>query len=196
MDLDFSNKVVPVVVQDAITDKVLAAFCMCEKALEATEENKIVMYYSEDEGKIKVLGEENNSPFVVREMYPSSDKRSLLIKAVPSGENTVTLFGEKNDPAGEDAEDFLSYLESVVEDRKVHPQPGSYTNKLFDSGINRVAQKVGEEAVELVIESKDDNEDLFLGEAADLMYHYIVLLVKKGYTLSSVVNVLKKRHKR
>lgn len=196
MDLDFSNKVIPVVVQDAITDKVLATFCMCEKALEATEENKIVMYYSEDEGKIKVLGEENNSPFVVREMYPSSDKRSLLIKAVPSGENTVTLFGEKNDPAGEDAEDFLSYLESVVEDRKVHPQPGSYTNKLFDSGINRVAQKVGEEAVELVIESKDDNEDLFLGEAADLMYHYIVLLVKKGYTLSSVVNVLKKRHKR
>jgi phosphoribosyl-AMP cyclohydrolase / phosphoribosyl-ATP pyrophosphohydrolase len=90
----------------------------------------------------------------------------------------------------------LESLESLIVQRKKNPQPGSYTNSLFEKGINKIAQKVGEEAVELVIESKDDNKDLFLGEAADLMYHYLVLLTAKGFTLQDVLQVLKERHKK
>ncbi|MEZ5040081.1 MAG: phosphoribosyl-ATP diphosphatase [Saprospiraceae bacterium] len=90
--------------------------------------------------------------------------------------------------------EFLKQLEAIIQDRKNNPSDQSYTTSLFKKGINKIAQKVGEEAVELVIEAKDDDEELFLGEAADLMYHYIVLLVAKGYTLDDVINVLKKRH--
>jgi phosphoribosyl-ATP pyrophosphohydrolase/phosphoribosyl-AMP cyclohydrolase len=91
--------------------------------------------------------------------------------------------------------EFLQKLEQVIKDRKENPSDSSYTSKLFQKGINKVAQKVGEEAVELVIEAKDDNEELFLNEAADLMYHYIVLLTAKGYSLQDVINVLEARHK-
>ncbi|MBA4057811.1 MAG: phosphoribosyl-ATP diphosphatase, partial [Marivirga sp.] len=99
-----------------------------------------------------------------------------------------TCFNEKNDQWA------LSTLEEVIQDRKKNPVKGSYTTSLFESGINKIAQKVGEEAIELIIESKDDNKDLFLNEAADLMYHYLVLLSTKGYALSDVMKVLKKRH--
>ena len=122
------------------------------------------------------------------------------MKAIPSGPvchtGSDTCFGENNDPKEAEGENFLFYLQGVIEDRKAHPQEGSYTNKLFTRGINRIAQKVGEEATELVIESKDDNRELFLGEAADLMYHYLVLLVQKECSLSDVIDVLKSRHKR
>jgi len=91
--------------------------------------------------------------------------------------------------------EFLQKLEQVIKDRKENPSDSSYTSKLFKKGINKVAQKVGEEAVELVIEAKDDNEELFLNEAADLMYHYIVLLTAKGYSLQDVIKVLEARHK-
>jgi phosphoribosyl-ATP pyrophosphohydrolase/phosphoribosyl-AMP cyclohydrolase len=116
----------------------------------------------------------------------------LLIKANPKGPachtGADTCFNEKNDHWD------LSSLEAIIKDRKANPQAGSYTNKLLESGINKVAQKVGEEAVELVIEAKDDNKELFLGEASDLLYHYLVLLTAKGYSLNEVLDVLKKRH--
>jgi phosphoribosyl-ATP pyrophosphohydrolase/phosphoribosyl-AMP cyclohydrolase len=101
-----------------------------------------------------------------------------------------TCFNERNMN-----DNFLITLENVIIDRKVNPKENSYTTELFEKGINRVAQKVGEEAVELVIESKDRNEELFLNEAADLLYHYLVLLVAKGYVLEDVISTLKRRHK-
>jgi len=116
----------------------------------------------------------------------------LLIKVQPQGPTchtgTDTCFGKKNEANG------LTFLERIIQDRKRNPKPGSYTNSLLDSGINKIAQKVGEEAIELVIESKDDNKDLFLNEAADLMYHYLLLLVAKGHKLNDVVAILKQRH--
>ena len=102
---------------------------------------------------------------------------------------TDTCFGTKNEPA-----DFLHHLERVIQERKTQPSEKSYTSSLFAKGINKVAQKVGEEAVELIIEAKDDQKELFLGEAADLLYHYLVLLTAKGFSLDDVIAVLKERH--
>jgi phosphoribosyl-ATP pyrophosphohydrolase/phosphoribosyl-AMP cyclohydrolase len=117
-----------------------------------------------------------------------------LFKVNPEGPTCHTgkdtCFNEENDYAG------LEFLEQIILDRKNNPKAGSYTNQLLDSGINKVAQKVGEEAVELIIEAKDDNEELFLNESADLMYHYLVLLAAKGYQLKDVIEVLKQRHKK
>jgi phosphoribosyl-ATP pyrophosphohydrolase/phosphoribosyl-AMP cyclohydrolase len=120
------------------------------------------------------------------------DQDTILIKANPVGPvchtGADTCFDEKNS-----AWDLAS-LEAVIKDRKKNPAKGSYTTSLFESGINKVAQKVGEEAVELIIEAKDDNKDLFLGEASDLLYHYLVLLTAKGFSLEDVLEVLRKRH--
>src|SRR5690606_6498346 len=120
------------------------------------------------------------------------DGDTILVKANPRGPvchtGADTCFGEANDSWG------LASLEEIIRDRKANPKEGSYTTSLFSSGINRIAQKVGEEAVELVIESKDDNRETFLGEAADLMFHYLVLLSEKGASLNDVLTVLKERH--
>ena len=129
----------------------------------------------------------------VSEILVDCDQDTLLIKANPVGPvchtGADTCFNEKNERWD------LASLEAVIKDRKANPVKGSYTASLFNAGINKVAQKVGEEAVELVIEAKDDNKELFLNEAADLMFHYLVLLTEKGYGLKDVLDVLKKRHK-
>ena len=131
---------------------------------------------------------------MVRQILPDCDHDTLLIKAEPKGPvchtGADTCWSEKNHP-----EDFLFYLEDIINLRKKAPPEKSYVSRLFDSGINKIAQKVGEEAVELVIESKDtNNKDLFLGEAADLLFHFLVLLNAKGYNLQDVISVLQNRH--
>lgn len=129
----------------------------------------------------------------VSEILADCDSDSLLVKVLPAGPachtGSDTCWGEKNSPA-----DFLFYLQDYLEERKNDSPEESYTARLISRGINKVAQKVGEEAVEVVIEAKDDNEELFLNECADLMYHYIVLLVAKGYRLQDVIRVLEQRH--
>ena len=136
----------------------------------------------------------------MREIIEDCYQDTLLIKSLPAGPvcrtGTDTCFNEVNDPAEVTSSEFLFYLEEVISDRREYPQEGSYTNHLFSRGLNKIAQKVGEEAVELIIESKDDNKSLFLGEAADLMYHFMVLLAEKNIPFSEVIEVLKGRHSR
>ncbi|MCU0395401.1 MAG: bifunctional phosphoribosyl-AMP cyclohydrolase/phosphoribosyl-ATP diphosphatase HisIE [Chitinophagaceae bacterium] len=199
MKIDFNkypDGLVPAIVQDAITGKVLMVGFMNQEAVDKTMELGKVTFFSRSKQRLWTKGETSENYLLFREMKVDCDKDTLLVKAIPKGPTchtgADTCFFEKNEsnPA-----DFLLYLESVIAGRKNNPSEASYTSKLFAKGINKVAQKVGEEAVELVIESKDDNKDLFLGEAADLMFHYIVLLQAKGYTLADVVEVLRGRHK-
>lgn len=202
MEIDFrkGNGLVPAIVQDAITGKVLMLGYMNEEAYRITKEKRLVTFFSRSRNVLWTKGETSGNYLKLRDMLIDCDKDTILVKAIPSGPvchtGSDTCFGENNRPQDAEGDSFLFYLQGVIEDRKAHPQEGSYTNKLFSRGINRIAQKVGEEATELIIEAKDDNKELFLGEAADLMYHYLVLLVQKGYSLSEVIDVLKSRHKR
>jgi phosphoribosyl-AMP cyclohydrolase / phosphoribosyl-ATP pyrophosphohydrolase len=194
LNINFSklNGLVPAIVQDARTNKVLMLGFMNEEAYQKTLLDKRVTFYSRSKQRLWTKGETSGNFLELVDILLDCDQDTLLIKAYPKGPachtGADTCFNEANDDWN------LSSLEAIIRDRKVNPQKGSYTNKLLDSGINKVAQKVGEEAVELVIEAKDDNKDLFLGEASDLLYHYLVLLTAKGYTLDEVVDVLKKRH--
>lgn len=198
MALDFSKNadgLIPAIIQDADSQTVLMLGYMNQEAYKKTIENKKVTFYSRTREKLWTKGETSGNFLNVVEIMEDCDNDTLLIKARPVGPvchtGNDTCFEETNTPKM----DFLYYLENVIQNRKKEPVAGSYTNKLFEKGINKIAQKVGEEAVELVIESKDDNKDLFLGEAADLMYHYLVLLTAKNIKLDDVINVLKKRHK-
>jgi phosphoribosyl-ATP pyrophosphohydrolase/phosphoribosyl-AMP cyclohydrolase len=194
LKINFSklNGLVPAVVQDARTNKVLMLGFMNEEAYQKTLRDKRVTFYSRSKQRLWTKGETSGNFLELVDILLDCDQDTLLVKANPKGPachtGADTCFNETNDDWN------LSSLAAIIEDRKVNPQKGSYTNKLLDSGINKVAQKVGEEAVELVIEAKDDNKDLFLGEASDLLYHYLVLLTAKGYTLNEVLDVLKKRH--
>jgi phosphoribosyl-AMP cyclohydrolase / phosphoribosyl-ATP pyrophosphohydrolase len=186
------NGLVPCIVQDASTSKVLMLGFMNEDAYQKTLQDKRVTFFSRSKQRLWTKGETSGNFLELVDILIDCDQDTLLVKANPKGPachtGADTCFNETNDDWN------LSSLEAIIQSRKANPQQGSYTNKLLDSGINKVAQKVGEEAVELVIEAKDDNKDLFLGEASDLLYHYLVLLTAKGYTLSEVLNVLKKRH--
>jgi phosphoribosyl-ATP pyrophosphohydrolase/phosphoribosyl-AMP cyclohydrolase len=199
MKIDFdkyADGLVPAIVQDVQTGKVLMLGFMNQAAVDKTIELGKVTFYSRSKQRLWTKGETSENFLFLKEMKVDCDNDTLLIKATPVGPTchtgADTCFFESNasNPA-----DFLWYLEGVIADRKINPSEKSYTTSLFAKGINKVAQKVGEEAVELVIESKDDNKELFLGEAADLMFHYLILLQAKGYTLSEVVEVLKGRHK-
>jgi phosphoribosyl-ATP pyrophosphohydrolase/phosphoribosyl-AMP cyclohydrolase len=166
---------------------------MSNEALQKTLAEKRVTFFSRTKNRLWTKGETSGHYLNVVDIKDDCDHDTLLIRAIPSGpachKGTDTCFEEKNDRPG------LEFLDAIIQERKNNPQKGSYTNSLFDAGINKVAQKVGEEAVELVIEAKDNNSDLFLGEAADLIYHYLVLLAAKGHTLQDVVAVLHKRHR-
>ncbi len=199
MKIDFekyADGLVPAIVQDAVTNKVLMLGFMNREALDKTNAEGKVTFFSRSKQRLWTKGETSGNFLLLKDVKVDCDNDTLLIKAMPVGPTchtgADTCFFEENasNPA-----DFLLYLESVIASRKANPSEASYTSRLFSKGINKVAQKVGEEAVELVIESKDDNKDLFLGEAADLMFHYIVLLQAKGFTLADVVDVLKGRHK-
>jgi len=196
MNVDFgkyADGLVPAIVQDESTLRVLMLGFMNEAALEKTRASGKVTFYSRSKQRLWTKGEESGHFLLLKDIRVDCDQDTLLIKANPLGPTchtgADTCWDELNEPG-----DFLSYLERIIASRKSAAPDSSYTASLFAKGINKVAQKVGEEAVELVIEAKDDNKALFLGEAADLMFHYLVLLQAKGYTLQEVVDVLKERH--
>lgn len=197
MDLDFNKAggLVPAVIQDAVTGKVLMLGFMNEEAYRKTIDDKLVTFYSRTRNRLWTKGEESGNFLDVVDILVDCDLDTLLVKVNPRGpvchNGTDTCFNENNKPTGVL---FLDYLQKFIARRHKEMPKGSYTTKLFDAGINKIAQKVGEEAVELVIEAKDQNDELFLSEAADLMYHFIVLLTARGYSLSDVAGVLSNRH--
>lgn len=191
-DFNKNNGLIPCIIQDSTTQKVLMLGYMNEEALAKTQSEKRVSFFSRTKGRLWTKGETSGNFLEVVDIMADCDADTLLIKARPTGPvchtGADTCFSESNQSFG------LKELEATIQARKVNPKEGSYTTSLIQAGINKVAQKVGEEAVELVIESKDENDELFLGEAADLMYHFLVLLAAKNKTLSDVEGVLKKRH--
>lgn len=190
---DFSKGLIPAIVQDAYTRNILMLGYMNEEAFRKTQEIGKVTFYSRSKKRLWTKGETSGNFLEVQHMSLDCDSDTVLVQAVPAGPachtGADTCFFSHN--KGQD----LGFLENVILDRQRNPVKGSYTTELLEGGINKVAQKVGEEAIELVIEAKDNNEDLFLNEAADLMYHYLVLLTKKGYSLHDVIQVLLDRHK-
>jgi len=194
MDFKKLGGLIPAVIQDNRTSKVLMLGFMNNEAFEKTKKDGIVTFYSRTKQRLWTKGEESGNFLHVVEIIEDCDKDTLLIKVDPAGSvchtGADTCFNEKNGGGIS----FLSGLQALIQHRKEEMPEGSYTSKLFSEGINRIAQKVGEEAVELVIESKDDNVDLFLNEAADLMYHLLVLLTEKGQDITKVVRVLENRH--
>ena len=193
MKPDFNKGLIPAIVQDALTKNVLMLGYMNEAAWKQTKASEKVTFFSRSKNRLWTKGETSGNFLLVRDIRLDCDQDTILIQAEPQGpachEGTATCFGSYENSATD-----LGFLESTIQHRKATPKEGSYTNFLLDN-LNKAAQKVGEEAVELVIEAKDDNEELFLNEAADLMYHYLVLLAAKGYELNDVVNVLKDRIK-
>ena len=189
----FRDKLVPVIVQDASTKIVLMLGYMNEEAFEQTLINKKIIFYSRSKQRLWTKGETSGNFLFVKDILIDCDNDCLLIKANPVGPvchtGAHTCFNEINEA------NFLNHLEKIIESRKETKQQGSYVNSLFEKGINKIAQKVGEEAVEVVIEAKDNNDDLFKNEAADLLFHYLILLNAKGMSLSEIEEVLKVRHK-
>ena len=197
MNIDFlknTDGLIPAVIQDAETGKVLMLGYMNAEAYEKTRQENIVTFYSRSKQRLWTKGETSNNFLHVKEMLVDCDGDTLLIKVHPAGPTchtgADTCFDEVNQGKGL----FLNYLQRIIRDRKQNPTEKSYTSSLFKKGVNKIAQKVGEEAVELVIEAKDDNVDLFKGEAADLLYHYLILLEQKNIDLDEVIAVLQQRH--
>ncbi len=189
----YSDGLVPAIVQDLSTGKVLMLGFMNAEAVAKTKETGLVTFYSRSKQRLWTKGEESGNHLHFKNMFIDCDEDTLLIKAVPSGPvchtGADTCWNEINN-----SENFLFYLEDVIQQRRESTGEASYVKSLFEKGINKIAQKVGEEAVELVIEAKDVNQPLFLGEAADLLFHYLLLLQAKNCSLSDVIRVLKSRH--
>lgn len=196
MKIDFAkytDGLVPAIIQDTVTNKVLMLGFMNEEALAKTQETGKVTFYSRTKKRLWTKGEESGNFLFLKDCLLDCDNDTILIKAEPVGPvchtGADTCFNEINKP-----DNFLSHLEGVIEQRKNVPSDQSYVSSLFNKGINKIAQKVGEEAVEVVIEAKDDNEELFLNESADLLFHYLILLNVKGHKLQNVIEILQKRH--
>jgi phosphoribosyl-ATP pyrophosphohydrolase/phosphoribosyl-AMP cyclohydrolase len=196
MKIDYSkyaDGLVPAVVQDDRTGKVLMLGFMNEEALAKTQELNRVTFYSRSKKRLWTKGEESGNFLDLKSISPDCDNDTLLVKAIPHGPvchtGSDTCFNETNKSF-----DFIYQLEEVIEGRRQNPAENSYVSGLFKSGINKIAQKVGEEAVELVIESKDNDDDKFLNEAADLLFHYLILLKAKNHGLKDVAAILEKRH--
>jgi phosphoribosyl-ATP pyrophosphohydrolase/phosphoribosyl-AMP cyclohydrolase len=195
MKVDFNKSndgLVPVIIQNSKTLQVLMLGYMNEEAFEKTQKEQKVTFYSRSKNRLWTKGEESGNFLFVKDIQIDCDNDTILIKAEPKGptchKGTTSCFAEET-PKG-----FVYELENIIHDRIDNNVETSYTNKLFKRGINKVAQKVGEEAVEVVIEAKDNNDDLFTNEAADLLYHYLILLKAKGFTLQDIEAVLKSRH--
>jgi phosphoribosyl-AMP cyclohydrolase / phosphoribosyl-ATP pyrophosphohydrolase len=193
INFEKSGGLVPCIVQDAATRQVLMLGYMNRQALDQTLAEGKITFFSRTRQRLWTKGETSGNFLHLVDVLSDCDGDTLLFRARPEGPvchtGSDTCFGEENELAG------LAFLEKIIADRKKNPKAGSYTNELLNAGINKIAQKVGEESVELIIESKDDNRTLFLNEAADLMYHYLVLLSAKGCSLHDVVSILKQRHK-
>ncbi len=183
------------IIQDNQTLKVLMLGYMNEEAYLKTKETGLVTFFSRSRKSLWTKGETSGNFLQVKQIHIDCDQDTLLIMAKPDGPvchvGPDTCFNEVNDPGIV----FLDYLQDLIKDRKRSMPEGSYTTRLFESGISRIAQKVGEEAVEVVIEAMGNGEDGILNEAADLLFHMMVLLTEKGLELGDVVKVLKSRHK-
>ena len=205
MEVNFDKAkdgLVPAIIQDASTKNVLMLGYMNEEALKKTQLTKRVTFYSRSKRRLWTKGEESGNFLNMVAIGNDCDKDTLLIRVNPMGPTchtgTDTCWGEKN----EQDFGFISELEELIAQRKeesikepsLRENDKSYVVSLFDKGINKIAQKVGEEAIEVVIEAKDDNDDLFLNESADLLFHYLILLQAKGYQLNDVVKLLRERH--
>lgn len=202
MNLDFNKQggtiqsgLIPAIIQDAKTDKVLMLGYMNQEALEKTEKEGIVTFFSRSKQRLWTKGETSNNFLHVVDIKVDCDEDTLLIKVNPDGPTCHTgedtCWNEVNEPgqAG-----WLNHLKAVIRDRKNNPSEKSYTTSLFEKGTNKIAQKVGEEAVELVIEAMDSNDHLFKDEAADLLFHYLVLLEQRGIDFDEIIDVLRERH--
>jgi phosphoribosyl-ATP pyrophosphohydrolase/phosphoribosyl-AMP cyclohydrolase len=198
MNIDFKKMggLVPAIVQDAISGKVLMQGYMNEEALAKTQETGKVTFYSRSKERLWTKGETSGNFMELVSVAVDCDGDAILVKANPRGPVCHTGSDTCFDEVNTSKTGFLDQLRTIIKDRKNNPSDKSYTASLFAKGINKIAQKVGEEAVEIVIEAKDDNKDLFLGEAADLMFHYLILLEAKGYELDEVMEVLIARHKK
>ncbi|MCS6808236.1 MAG: bifunctional phosphoribosyl-AMP cyclohydrolase/phosphoribosyl-ATP diphosphatase HisIE [Bacteroidota bacterium] len=194
LHFDKHNGLVPAIVQDATTHKVLMLGYMNAEALEKTEQEHVVTFFSRSKSRLWTKGETSGNILRVAEIRSDCDNDTVLIKVHPTGPvchtGTDTCFDEVNIPEPS----FLHILERIVLERKDASINHSYTAKLLAQGINKVAQKFGEEAIELIIEAKDYSDSLFREEAADVLYHFIVLLAAKGISLESVLDVLRNRH--
>jgi phosphoribosyl-AMP cyclohydrolase / phosphoribosyl-ATP pyrophosphohydrolase len=196
-EADFSksdNGLLPVIIQDSLTGKVLMQGFMNEEALKITVETKKVTFFSRSKNRLWVKGETSKNYLNVIETLIDCDHDAILIKALPDGPTCHTGDDTCWQETNTGKVQFIDKLSKIIKERKNKPNEKSYTTSLFNSGINKIAQKVGEEAIELVIEAKDNNKDLFLGEAADLLFHYLVLLEAKSIELDEVINVLINRH--
>lgn len=198
VDFEKGDGLIPAIVQDAISSKVLMLGYMNKESLKETFDRKLVTFYSRSRQELWTKGSTSGNFLYLKEVFVDCDKDTLLVKATPAGPvchtGADTCFDEENDIENMDAKDFLFYLEKIIEDRRDFPVEGSYTNLLLSRGIKKVAQKVGEECTELVIESMDDKKDLLIGEAADLLYHLQVLLTYKGVKIIDVLECLQHRH--
>jgi phosphoribosyl-ATP pyrophosphohydrolase/phosphoribosyl-AMP cyclohydrolase len=199
MNIDFTkytDGLVPAIVQDASTKNVLMLGFMNQAAVDATISLQKVTFFSRSKNRLWTKGEESGNSLNYVSMALDCDQDTLLIQANPVGPvchtGKDTCWGTENKF---ESHDFLYHLEQVIEQRKSADPDSSYVASLFAKGMNKIAQKVGEEAVELVIEAKDHNNELFLEESADLLFHYLMLLQAKGFKLTDVVKILKMRHK-
>lgn len=191
---DSVSGLIPTVIQDQHTNKVLMMAYMNEAALKQTLETKIVTFFSRSKQKLWIKGETSGNSMSLCEAYMDCDCDTLLLKVNPQGPvchtGTDTCWEESNTGS------FIPSLEAIIEDRKNNPGENYYTSNLFKKGINKIAQKVGEEAIETIIEAKDNNSKLFLNEAADLLFHYLILLQAKGFKLNDVEEILRGRNRR
>lgn len=193
----YADGLIPAVIQDSVTDQVLMLGFMNEAALAATRETGFVTFYSRTRQSLWKKGETSGNTLRVEEILIDCDQDTLLIKAIPAGPichtGSQTCFNENT--SDKSSRQILFDLEKIIAERRLNPGEDSYTSKLFAKGINKIAQKVGEEAVELVIEAKDDSPELFKSEAADLLFHFLVLLQAKNITLDEVLSKLGERRK-
>ena len=194
LDFDKNNGLIPAIVQDAQTKTVLMLGYMNEEALKKTKETGLVTFFSRSRQTLWTKGETSGNYLKLVEILEDCDRDTLLVKAIPTGPvchlGTDTCFAEENTPSIE----FLNILETIIASRKREMPEGSYTTHLFNKGINKIAQKVGEEATEVVIEAITHNKERLLEESADLMYHLLVLLKAENLSLAQVANVLRQRH--
>ena len=195
MDIKYNNDgLIPAIIQDAITKTVLMLGYMNAEAIAKTKETNKVTFYSRSKKRLWTKGEESGHFLNLVSIKNDCDNDSLLIQVTPQGptchKGTDSCWGETNS----ESFGFLTALEKVISDRRENAAAqSSYVAELFEKGLNKIAQKVGEEAVEVIIEAKDNNADLFLNESADLLFHYLILLQAKGYKLEAVIDVLKSR---
>lgn len=194
LNFNKTNGLIPAIIQDASTNKVLMLGFMNEESFEKTKQTGLVTFYSRSRKQLWTKGETSGNYLRVKEIISDCDNDTLLIKALPDGvvchTGSQTCFGEENKSDLE----FLNYLTNLIESRKKANQDESYTSKLFAAGSKRIAKKVGEEAVELALEAENGEMDRFVDEAADLLFHTMVLLSSRNINLNIIANRLKERH--